>query len=45
VFPLFSLDAPGSARFAQETPDRIRITQESRRAPSPACATDRRGWS
>ena len=29
VFRLFSLDAPGSARFAQETPDRMRITQES----------------
>jgi murein DD-endopeptidase MepM/ murein hydrolase activator NlpD len=29
VFRLFSLDAPGAARFAQETPDRIRITQEN----------------
>jgi len=29
VFPLFSLDAPGAARFTQETPDRIRVTQES----------------
>ncbi|MFO7693983.1 MAG: M23 family metallopeptidase [Vicinamibacterales bacterium] len=29
VFPLFSLDAPGSARFGQETPERIRVTQES----------------
>jgi hypothetical protein len=29
VFRLFSLDAPGEARFAQETADRIRITQES----------------
>jgi len=29
VFSLFSLDAPGSARFVQETPDRMRITQES----------------
>ena len=29
VFRLFSLDAPGSARFAQETPHRMRITQES----------------
>lgn len=26
-FPIFSLAAPGSARFLQETPDRIRITQ------------------
>jgi murein DD-endopeptidase MepM/ murein hydrolase activator NlpD len=29
VFRLFSLDAPGAARFAQETPHRMRITQES----------------
>ena len=29
VFPLFSLASPGKARFAQETPDRIRVTQES----------------
>ena len=29
VFRLFSLDAPGQARFTQETPDRIRVTQES----------------
>jgi murein DD-endopeptidase MepM/ murein hydrolase activator NlpD len=29
VFRLFSLDAPGPARFTQETPDRIRVTQES----------------
>ena len=29
VFPLFSLGAPGAARFSQETPDRIRVTQES----------------
>ncbi len=29
VFRLFSLDAPGQARFTQETPDRIRITQDS----------------
>ena len=28
VFRLFSLDAPGEARFVQETADRIRITQE-----------------
>ncbi|MCX6552009.1 MAG: M23 family metallopeptidase [Acidobacteria bacterium] len=27
VFPVFSLAAPGSARFTQETADRIRITQ------------------
>ena len=29
VFRLFSLDAPGEARFVQETADRIRITQNS----------------
>ena len=29
VFTLFSLDAPGDARFVQETADRIRITQDS----------------
>ena len=29
VFPLFSLASPGSARFTQETADRMRITQES----------------
>jgi hypothetical protein len=28
TFPVFSLAAPGSARFLQETPDRIRITRE-----------------
>ena len=40
VFPLFSLDDPGSARFGQETPDRIRVTQES---PSSALAGLRDG--
>ncbi len=40
VFPLFSLDAPGPARFTQETPDRIRVTQES---PSSALAGLRDG--
>ena len=29
VFTLFSLDAPGEARFVQETAHRIRVTQES----------------
>jgi murein DD-endopeptidase MepM/ murein hydrolase activator NlpD len=29
VFRLFSLDAPGEARFVQETADRIRVTQNS----------------
>ena len=29
AFSLFSLDAPGEARFVQETADRIRVTRES----------------
>jgi murein DD-endopeptidase MepM/ murein hydrolase activator NlpD len=29
VFRLFALDAPGGARFTQETAERIRVTQES----------------
>ena len=32
AFGLFSLDAPGGARFVQETADRIRVTDESPQA-------------
>lgn len=28
VFPLFTLASPGAARFTQETPERIRVSQE-----------------